>query len=52
MHWMQRIHRPTAKSSVLMRATDFAAVTLRTENGALLSFTIVQFPFVGEFKFD
>jgi hypothetical protein len=33
MHWMQRIRRPTAKGSVLMKATDFAAVISRTENG-------------------
>jgi len=25
MHWMQRIHRPTARLSMLMKATDLAA---------------------------
>jgi hypothetical protein len=35
-----------------MKATNFAAVISRTENGAFISFTIVQFPFDGEFKFD
>jgi hypothetical protein len=45
MHWMQRIHRPTVKSNVLIKLTDFAAAISRTENGAFLSFTIVHFPF-------
>jgi hypothetical protein len=36
----------------MMKATDFAAAISRTENGGFLSFTIVQFPLDGKFKFD
>ena len=43
---------PPLESNVLMKATAFAAAISRTESGAFLSFTIVQFPFDGEFKFD
>ena len=35
-----------------MKATDSPAAISRTENGAFLSFTIVQFLFDGKFKSD
>jgi hypothetical protein len=52
MHWMQRIHRPTARKQCIGEGYRLRSREIAYRNGAFLSFTIVQFPFDGEFKFD
>ena len=49
---MQHIHRPTARSVVLIKGYGLGSGETRTVTGAFLSYTIVQFSFDREFKFD
>src|SRR5215470_18553349 len=51
MHWMQRIHHPTARNQCIDEGYRLCTAAIsRSESGAFLSFTIVQFIFDCEFK--
>jgi hypothetical protein len=52
MHWMQPIHRPTARKQCIDEGYRLGSRDTAYRNGAFLSSTIVQFPFDGEFNFD
>ena len=52
MHWMQRIHLPTARKQCIDEGYRLGSRDIEYRNGAFLSFTIVQFLFDGEFKLD
>ena len=47
MHWMQRIHLPTARKQCIDEGYRLGSRDIEYRNGAFLSFTIVQFPFDG-----
>src|SRR6516164_4005503 len=47
MHWMQRIHLPTARKQCIDEGYRLGSGDIEYRNGAFLSFTIVQFPFDG-----